>query len=241
MPESQAWDATALKSKIACAVRLLTAEGLMDMNGHVSVRPGGADHVLINSRGAGRHAVRPEDIVTVDLKGRPLTAEGDPPLEVPIHIRVYALRPDVRCVAHLHPQFATAFTIAGRPLVPVFQLGAVFPVEGVPVYDDPDLIKTDREGDAVARALGSGRALLLRGHGVVIVGEDVETCFTTSIWLEENAKHLFRSSALGTPRAFTDHMARRVRASLWERSIVLKTWNHYVAKGKREGVLEGIL
>jgi ribulose-5-phosphate 4-epimerase/fuculose-1-phosphate aldolase len=84
----------------------------------------------------------------------------------------------VRCVAHLHPQFATAFTIAGRPLVPVFQLGAVFPIEGLPVYDDPDLIKTDPEGDAVARVLGSGRAVLLRGHGVVVVGEDVETYFT---------------------------------------------------------------
>jgi hypothetical protein len=73
-----------------------------------------------------------------------------------------------------------------------------------------------------------------------VVGEDVETCFTTSIWLEENAKHLFRSSVLGTPRVFTDHTAQRVRGSLWERTILLKTWNHYVAKGQREGVLEGI-
>jgi ribulose-5-phosphate 4-epimerase/fuculose-1-phosphate aldolase len=239
MPESHTRDATALKSTIACAVRLLTAEGLMDMNGHVSARPG-ADQVLINSRGAGRHTVRAADIVAVDLRGRPLAGEGDPPVEIPIHTRIYAARPDVRAVAHLHPQFATAFTIAGRPLVPVFQLGAVFPIEGLPVYDDPDLIKTDQEGDAVARALGSGRAVLLRGHGVVVVGEDVETCFTTSIWLEENAKHLFRSSALGTPRVFTPHMAQRVRGSLWQPAILLKTWNHYVAKGRREGVLDGI-
>lgn len=240
MPESLAQDATALKSTVACAVRLLTAEGLMDMNGHVSVRPSGADRVLINSRGAGRHTVRAGDIVAVDLRGRPLPGEGDPPVEIPIHTRIYAARPDVHCVAHLHPQFATAFTIAGQPLVPVFQLGAVFPVEGLPVYDDPDLIKTDQEGDAVARTLGSGRAVLLRGHGVVVVGEDVPTCFTTSIWLEENAKHLFRSSALGTPRVFSDHMAQRVRRSLWQPAILLKTWNHYVAKGRREGVLEGI-
>lgn len=230
-------DPGALKSTLARAIRLLTAEGLIDMNGHMSARPPGSDHVLINARQVGRSALRPQDIVTVDLRGRPLPGEGDPPAEVPIHTRIYAARPDVHCVAHLHPQFATVFTIAGRPLVPVFQLGAVFPTKGLPVYDDPDLIRSDAQADAVARALGSGRAVLLRGHGAVVVGDDVETCFTTSIWLEENAKKQLWASLLGTPRVFTDEMVARVRASLWDRAILLKTWDHYVAKGEREGIL----
>jgi L-fuculose-phosphate aldolase len=230
-------DPDALKSTLARAIRLLTAEGLIDMNGHMSARPPGTDHVLINARQVGRSALRPQDIVTVDLRGRPLPGEGDPPAELPIHTRIYAARPDVHCVAHLHPQFATVFTIAGRPLVPVFQLGAVFPTKGLPVYDDPDLIRSDGEADAVARALGSGRAVLLRGHGAVVVGDDVETCFTTSIWLEENAKKQLWASMLGTPRVFTDEMVTRVRASLWDRAILLKTWDHYVAKGEREGIL----
>jgi L-fuculose-phosphate aldolase len=230
-------DPDALKSTLTRAVRLLTAEGLIDMNGHMSARPPGTDHVLINARQVGRSALRPQDIVTVDLRGRPLPGEGDPPAELPIHTRIYAARPDVHCVAHLHPQFATVFTIAGRPLVPVFQLGAVFPTKGLPVYDDPDLIRSDGEADAVARALGSGRAVLLRGHGAVVVGDDVETCFTTSIWLEENAKKQLWASMLGTPRVFTDEMVTRVRASLWDRAILLKTWDHYVAKGEREGIL----
>ncbi len=114
-------DPNALKSTLASAIRLLTAEGLIDFNGHMSVRPAETDHVLINDRQTSRSAVRAEDIVTVDLRGRPLAGEGDPPAEVPIHTRIYAARPDVHCVAHLHPQFATVFTIAGRPLVPVFR------------------------------------------------------------------------------------------------------------------------
>ncbi len=230
-------DPSALKSTLASAIRLLTAEGLMDFNGHMSARPPGTDHLLINARQVGRSAVRAEDIITVDVKGRPLGGGGEPPAEVPIHTRIYAARPDVHCVAHLHPQFATVFTIAGRPLVPVFQLGVVFPTQGLPVHDDPDLIRSDEEGDAVARALGSGRAVLLRGHGAVVVAEDVETCFTTSIWLEENAKKQLWASVLGTPRAFSEEVVRRVRASLWERTILLKTWDHYVAKGQREGIL----
>ena len=230
-------DPNALKSTLASAIRLLTAEGLIDMNGHMSARLPGTDHVLINDRQTSRSAVRSEHIVTVDRHGRPLRGEGDPPAEVPIHTRIYTARPDVHCVAHLHPQFATVFPIAGRPLVPVFQLGAAFPVQGLPVYDDADLIRSDAEADAVARTLGSGRAVLLRGHGAVVVGEDVETCFTTSIWMEENAKKQLWASVLGTPRVFTEEEARRVRASLWERNILLKTWEHYVGKGHREGIL----
>jgi L-ribulose-5-phosphate 4-epimerase len=230
-------DPNAVKSTLASAIRLLTAEGSMDFNGHMSARLAGTDHVLINDRQTSRSAVRAEDIVTVDLRGRPLAGEGDPPAEVPIHTRLYAARPDVHCVAHLHPQFATVFTIAGRPLVPVFQLGAPFPTEGLPVYDDADLIRSDEEADAVARALGSGLAVLLRGHGAVVVGEDVETCFTTCIWLEENAKKQLWASLLGTPRVFTEEEARRIRASLWERKILLKTWDHYVGKGRREGII----
>lgn len=230
-------DPHTLKSTLVTAIRLLAAEGLMDMNGHLSARLSGTNHLLINSRRAGRSTVGPEDIVTVDLDGRPAGGDGEPPIETPIHTRIYAARPDVRCVAHLHPAVATAFTVADRPLVPVFQLGAIFPTQGLPVYDDPDLIRTNEDADAVARVLGSGRAALLRGHGAVVVADDIETCFTTAIWLEENAKQQLLASALGTPRPFPDEVVRRVRESLWHRPIVLKTWDHYVAKGRREGIL----
>lgn len=230
-------DADALKATIATAVRLLAAEGLIDMNGHVSARLPGTDRVLINERRAGRSTVRPEDIVTVDLRGRTVDGDGDPPLEVPLHTRIYAARPDVGCIAHLHPHAATVLTIAGRPLVPVFQLGAIFPAEGPPVYDNPDLITTDTDADAVARVLGSGRAVLMRGHGAVVVAEDVETCFTTSIWLEDNAKKQLWAAAIGTPQPFSPDVVERVRTSLWRRQILLKTWDHYVAKGRREGIL----
>ncbi|HKV45719.1 MAG TPA: class II aldolase/adducin family protein [bacterium] len=230
-------DADALKSLLASAIRLLVAEGLMDFHGHMSARLPGTERVLINGRQASRSAVSAADIVTVDLQGRPLPGEGDAPTEVPIHTRIYAVRPDVCVVAHLHPQWATVFSIAGRPLVPVFILGAVFPEKGLPVYDDPDLIRTTERADALARTLGTARAVLLRGHGAVVVGEDIETCFTTSIWMEENAKKQLWASVLGTPRVFTEEETRRVGASLWERRIMQKTWEFFVAKGRREGLL----
>lgn len=87
-----------------------SAEGIMDFNGHMSARMPGSDHLFINAREVSRVSVRSEDIVTVDSSGRQVAGEGTPPSETPIHTRIYAARPDVHSVAHLHPQFALDHT-----------------------------------------------------------------------------------------------------------------------------------
>lgn len=229
-------DLETLKSDLVTAIRLLTAEGLMDFNGHMSYRLPGTDQVLINSRQASRAGLRVEDIVTIDLEARAI-AGGEPPSESPIHTRVYLARPDMFSVAHLHPQYAAVFSIADKPLVPVFTAGSIFPRHGVPVYDDPDLIRMNEQGDAVAKVLGEARAVLLRGHGAVVVGEDIVTCFNTCIWLEENAKKQLWAASLGTPRVFSDDELSRLRASMWQPSVIRKTWDFYVAKGRASGAL----
>ena len=229
-------DLDTLKSDLVTAIRLLTAEGIMDFNGHLSYRLPGTDQVLINSRRASRASLRVEDIVTIDLGGR-VIAGDEPPSETPIHTRIYCARPDVFSVAHIHPQYATVFGIAEKPLVPVFTLGCMFPREGIPVYDDPDLIRTNAQGDAVAKSLGDARAALMRGHGAVVVSEDIISCFNLCIWLEENAKKQLWASQLGTPRVFSDDELNRVRASMWRPEVIRKTWDFYVAKGSANGVL----
>lgn len=230
-------DLDTLKTNLATAIRMLTAEGIMDFNGHLSYRVPGTDHVLINPRATSRTALRAQDIITIDLDGRLVEGALEPVSENPIHTRIYAARSDVFSVAHIHPQYATLFSIAGRPLVPVFTLGSVFPRSGVPVYDDPDLIRSRGQGDAVAKALGDARAVLLRGHGAVVVGEDIESCFNLTIWLEENAKKQLWASSLGEPRVFTEDECQRVCASMWRREIIRKTWDYYLAKGRANGVL----
>ncbi len=220
----------ALKSDLARAIRLLTAQGLIDFNGHMSYRLPGTDRVLINSRRSSRATLQAQDIVTMDLEGRLIEGAAEPPSEKAIHTRIYAVRPDVLSVAHLHPRVATVFSIAGRPLIPVFTAGAIFPCEGVPVYDDPGLIHSNESGDAVARALGRERAVLLRGHGAVTVGEDMLCCFAASIWLEENAKKQLWASLLGPPHPLAEEECRRLRAQMWKPEVIRKTWDYYVEK-----------
>ena len=89
-----------LKSNLATAIRLLTAEGLMDFNGHLSVRtPADPNKILINPRSVSRASVTGGDIVTTDLRGALIDGALEPPSETPIHTAIYRLRPDVVSVA----------------------------------------------------------------------------------------------------------------------------------------------
>lgn len=160
-------DLEILKSNIAVAIRMLTAEGIMDFNGHLSYRLPGTNRVLINPRKISRTELRAPDIITIDLDSKLVEGDLEPPSENPIHTRIYAARSEVFSVAHVHPQYATVFSIAGRPLVPVFTTGSILPREGAPVYDDPDLIRTRAQGDALASSPASARATSGKCAGAV--------------------------------------------------------------------------
>ena len=229
---------SSLESQVAIAVRLLTAEGLMDFNGHLSVRAADTpEHILINPRHVSRNVLTARDIVRVDLRGKPIGNGHEPPSETPIHTAIYRQRADVMSVAHIHPMIATAFSIAQVPIVPVFTLGCLFG-EGVPVFDKPDLIRSDALGDELAESLGNARAVLMYGHGAVVWGENVAACFTACIWFEENAKKLATGRQLnGTIKPFTAAETVRVKADLWRPETIRKTWDYYVDKGKRAGVI----
>lgn len=203
----------------------------MDFNGHMSVRtPDDPNKILINPRHISRTVLTGDDIVMTDLHGKALAGSKEPPSETPIHTAIYRRRSDVMSVAHTHPMIATAFSIANVTIEPVFTLGCLF-AGGVPVYDQPDLIRSDALGDELAETLGAQRAALMRGHGAVVVGESVEACFTACIWLEENAKKQLLARQLGgTLKVFSDAETERVKNDLWRPETIRKTWDYYVDK-----------
>ena len=221
---------------VARATRALAVAGLFDMHGHISVREG--DVLYVNDRARSRIAVRPRDIARVRISdGR--TLRGSPPSETPLHLAVYRARPEAGSVAHFHPLYATAFAVAGRPLVTAYDAGAFFGRE-VPVFDDPDLIRSDAQGRAMVEAMGTAAAVLLRGHGVVVWTGDVPSCVVASIYLEESARRLAATIPLGEPRSFSDEELRRVRASAWQPAVIAKVWSDALERARHAGALEDL-
>ena len=232
----------AIAEKLATACRLLYMEDLMDHGGLAGARVPGTGHLVLNPREMhgtpGRHPglMSAEDMVVVDPDGRRVQGSNNPPSETPIFTGVFRARPDVMAVFHLHLQYATLFSMVDKPLQAVGVTGAPFG-ERVPVHADPTLIQRPEQGEAVARSLGHGVAVILRGHGAVIVGTSIEQAFAASVMLEDNALRAFRASQIGTPRALQGSELEEAKAQIGHPKVAAKMWHFYLMKAKAERIV----
>ena len=228
-------DEKTLKIKVAQAVRMLAAEGLVASSDHVSARIPGTNKVLMNSRDASREVVQPEDIVTVDLDGKKIAGKEKDrePDEAFINLSIYRARPDVMSVVHTHSLYATAFTIARKPMLPVCVHGAIF-ADGVPEYKEAGKVVNREQGDALAKVLGSHRAVLIRMHGAAIVGAYLEEAFTAALQLEENAQLQITASALGPVDQLTPKEVEQSNRESWTPNSIAKRWEYYAEKENRK-------
>jgi HCOMODA/2-hydroxy-3-carboxy-muconic semialdehyde decarboxylase len=198
----------AVLEDLAAAYRILAMEGVIDAYGHVSIRHPGNPNRYLMSRSLGPAMVTPADIMEFDLDSRPVDPKGrNSVLERFIHGEIYRARPDVTVVIHSHAPSVIPFSITQVPLRPVFHM-ATFLYEGVPVWDsrsvkDPDaaalLVRNSVIGRSLAEKLGSKRVALLRGHGNVVVGNNIQMTVRQAIYTEVNAKMLLAALALGGP------------------------------------------
>jgi ribulose-5-phosphate 4-epimerase/fuculose-1-phosphate aldolase len=187
-----------------------------------------------------RCEVTPDDVVTVDIDGKKVEGKWNPPSELPMHIRTYRARSDVQSVAHLHNRMVVVLSMAGKTLVPADNPGALFGAGPLPVYNDPALIHTDEQGDAVARTLGKRDAAILRGHGSIVVGQSIEWTFAGCVDLEESATRTCLASTLGPIKAYNDDELERVGKGRRKMSVIQKVWDHYIAKTKLTGLMAGL-
>jgi L-fuculose-phosphate aldolase len=190
-PQAPAMTAEEAKQKLIDAGRILEAEGQGDLTrGHVSVRvPGDPSHFFMKPHSYGFDEITMENIVVCNLDGEKVAGGGRRHSEVYIHSEIYKARPDVNSVIHAHPTYAVALSATGHAVRPISQPGSAFK-DGVPYFTDSiNLIRSKDLGSGVARALGACKAVLLRNHGVAVVGSTIEEATILTIMLD-NACHI---------------------------------------------------
>jgi len=217
-----------LREQIAWACRIVAAEGYADLTlGHVSARDADGS-IWIKRKGVALDEVEPEDVVSVD------DGEAVLHLETVLHEGVYRVRPDVGSVVHGHPPYATALGATRADLQPLTHDGILF-ADGLGRFSDPDLIVQDEQGDAVAAALGSRRALLLENHGVLVVGKDVPWAVLTAATLERAAKLQSIAGALGELRPIAAELAQELQPVKYRDEFVAEYWQAWRRQLGRSG------
>lgn len=188
---------TILREKLSACTRIFAMQELLGLFGHISAYDPQSQRVYFSpSMGVDKTMVQAGHILVSDVAGKVLDGEQRLPAEWPIHTALHERRSDALAVAHLHAPYATLFAIARREFRPVTLQGTIFG-GGIPIYTEPALVRTARQGNDLADVIGDRPAAFLRGHGIVVVARDVEQMLYASLILEDEARKWVQASALG--------------------------------------------
>jgi Ribulose-5-phosphate 4-epimerase and related epimerases and aldolases len=98
----------------------LPREGLINLTfGNASAIDRSKGIFAIKPSGVDYTALKPEDMVLVDLEGKIVEGNLRPSSDTPTHRRLFLAFPDIGGVVHTHSSHATAFAQAGRE-IPIF-------------------------------------------------------------------------------------------------------------------------
>ena len=226
-----------IKQKLILAGKILVAEGQDDFTrGHISVRlPDDPSRFFMKPHSVGLDEVTMDNILTIDLDGNVVAGTARRHSEVFIHSEIFKARRDVQSVIHTHPPYAVALSASGRPLKCLSQPSALF-FDALGMYSDTiALIRTPAAGKGVATALGPHRAVLLKSHGVAVVGASIEEAVINVIMLETAAKVQLIAEAAGEaapefPRADIDKLKQEI--SQPEQFVI--NFNYLVRRAQRK-------
>lgn len=153
------------------------------LSGNLSVR-GAQETVFVTGRATCLGMLKKEDIVCVDLDGKPLEKSFVPSSETVFHVAVYK-NLDARAVVHVHPTFTNGyFSVNEKIDFDTFEtrltLGAI------PVIEQKTPTITDIA--SVVEALKQSNIVVLKNHGVVAIGATLMDAFFLVQTLEEAVK-----------------------------------------------------
>jgi ribulose-5-phosphate 4-epimerase/fuculose-1-phosphate aldolase len=218
------------RDQLAACTRMLAMLGMLGYSGHVSARLGD-DALLLQPFDADRATLEPDDLL--ELRGGVAPAGTRPIAEAELHRQVLLARPDAGAVAHLHLDRATAFTLAEGAVLAPFRNHAARWRTGLPVHADASHVVTAAQGAAVVATLGACNAVQLRGHGQVLLAEDVPSVFADAVHFAENVELALLVPTLGRPAPLTDTELDAFEATFDRPRHVRKLWSHYAARAER--------
>lgn len=166
-------------------------------DGNISARVDGG-RVLITPSGISKGRLNLDDMLIVDLDGNVVSSRPDrkPSSETPMHLEVYKHRGDVHAVLHAHPIFATTLTVAGLGFPNDVLPEVLLTLGDVPVteYATPS---SHEDAEVIRPFLITHNALLLRQHGSLTFGKNLDEALIHLERIEHVAEIYWRAKTLG--------------------------------------------
>jgi ribulose-5-phosphate 4-epimerase/fuculose-1-phosphate aldolase len=181
---AEEWDA---RVNLAAAYRLTAMYGYTEMiANHISCRvPGHHDQFLINPYGMLYEEIDASCLIKVDVDGNTLFNQTDYNVNVAgfvIHSAIHMARSDVDCVAHTHTPAGMAVSAMECGLLPLAQTSMRF--LHIAYHDFEGIADDIGERERLVRDLGNHEAMILRNHGLLVVGRTIPAAFNLLFRME---------------------------------------------------------
>lgn len=166
-----------IKENLATAYKILAKLGLDDHTyTHLSARDEkNPDAFYINPFGLCFHEVESENLIKVTVDGTILEGEEYQYNKTGyvIHGSIYAARPDIQAIFHLHTPDTLAVSALEEGLMPISQWALHF-YNNISYHDYDSLALEDKQGNRLIQDLGNNYVALLRNHGFITSGRTIQ-------------------------------------------------------------------
>jgi|GEM_PF-123386 L-fuculose-phosphate aldolase len=198
-----------LREAIILTGRILYHSGLMVSNdGNISVRMADGN-ILITPSGVTKGRISPEDLLIVNLDGNVVKHAANsalkPTSEQPMHLEIYRQRPDVRAVIHTHLIFANALAISQGHIRMDVIPEAAMAFGNIPVTDFA-LPSSNQNAEAIRDLIQHHDVMLIRNHGSLAVGKNLDEALINTERLEHVSKTLTFAELLGDVKTMPEEM-----------------------------------
>ncbi len=205
------------KQRLAAAFRLFSKFGFDEgVAGHITARdPERPDHFWVNPFGVDFSQIRVSDLILVNHKGE--VVEGDYPVNAAafaIHSQVHAARPDANAAAHAHSMYGKSWSALGRHLDPLTQDACAFYEDHSLFNDYTGVVLDVEEGQRIGQALGQHKAVILRNHGLLTVGQSVDEAAWWFITMERSCQAQLLACAAGEPILIEHEQAKKTHGQV---------------------------
>ncbi|XP_023781367.1 alpha-adducin isoform X7 [Cyanistes caeruleus] len=171
-----------LRCKLAAFYRLADLFGWSQLiYNHITARVNSEqEHFLIVPFGLLYSEVTASSLVKINIQGdvvdRGSTNLGVNQAGFTLHSAIYAARPDVKCIVHIHTPAGAAVSAMKCGLLPISP--EALSLGEIAYHDYHGILVDDEEKVVIQKNLGpKSKVLILRNHGLVSVGETVEEAF----------------------------------------------------------------
>ncbi len=166
-------------------------------SGNISIRykKDEFERIAVTPSGLSLKSLSEKDIVIVDMEENKIYGDNKTPTsELSMHLKIYQTRKDINAVVHTHSPIATGFAFAEEKIERIEGFGPIKD-QFIPFVDyySPGSIEL---AEAVSIGLRKSDAVVLRNHGIVSTGKNLDEASLLSEFIEESAKTQFVKKVL---------------------------------------------